>query len=109
MAPAWLCPLPDLPRLRGRAGWGRMQRAFVSSRLVVIGCSRRNHRRVLQSVEADRLEAARKQRGERIDVAADAAVAAAGRGFHHLDFAIRRKAQKQHDVSAGLVERVAWL
>ena len=39
----------------------------------------------------------------------DAAVASAGRGLHHLDFAVRRKAQKQHDVSAGLVERVAGL
>src|SRR5262249_44582923 len=53
--------------------------------------------------------AARQQRGKRIDIAADPAVASAGRRLHNLDLAIWRKAQKQHDVRAGLVEGVAGL
>src|SRR5260370_40195475 len=100
MAPARLRARLTFPGLRGR--WGRVHHTF-SSRLVVIGCRGGNDRLVLQSVEADRLEAARKQRGERIDVAADAAGASAGRGLHDPDFAIRRKAQKKQEEGSGPV------
>src|SRR5450755_1601934 len=39
---------------------------------------------VCQGAKADRLEAPRQECGERVDVAADPAIAGARRGFHHL-------------------------
>src|ERR1044072_7234903 len=51
---------------------------------------------VRERLEAHRRVAAREQCRERIDIAADAPVAAAGRGLHHLDLPIRREAHEQH-------------